>query len=372
MAGDYEIWLTNDLGMRLMSLDDILWFNASRIASGIGFFEGGFKANFDTDLIKPDFMVQLWRAPQGGRLSLWRPFFIRKWRFETVGGEERLKVAGPCINALMRRRIVAAFSGSAQAEKTDYADDMMKQIVTESIADGVAPTPTAGTRVWADLSVAADVGAGPTLTKAFAFDRLLLPSGGGVLANIAKASREAGTEVFFDIVPDVISSNSITFQFRTYVGQPGMDVSDRVVFDQKRGNLADPFLEYDHSEEVNYVYAGGQDQGSARDVQQVYDSARYGASQWGRCEGFADARNQTGDGVREAGRAMLEEGRPRRRLGGNPVDTRGTRFGRDWDFGYKVRARYRGQEFDAIVRAVTISVDGKGKETVQTRLDWEG
>jgi len=54
------------------------------------------------------------------------------------------------------------------------------------------------------------------------------------------------------------------------------------------------------------------------------------------------------------------------------LDTRGTRFGRDWDFGYKVRAKYRGQEFDAIVRAVTISVDENSKEDIQARLEYEG
>ena len=54
-----------------------------------------------------------------------------------------------------------------------------------------------------------------------------------------------------------------------------------------------------------------------------------------------------------------------------PLDTRGTRFGRDWNFGDKVVARYRGFEFDAIIRAVTISVNGQGEETVQARLEWE-
>jgi hypothetical protein len=297
---------------------------------------------------------------------------IRKWRYETVGGEETLRVGGPCVNDLLRRRIVAAYAGSAEAGKSDAADDMMKQVVTESMADGVDPTPSAGTRVWADLSVAADLGLGPSLTKAFAFRRLLESSGAGVLPDIAKAAREAGTEVWFDVVPDVVTSNSINFQFRTYTGQPGMDVSDRVVFDQERGNLESAFLEYDHCQEVNYVYAAGQGQGAARNVQQAYSSTRFGSSQWNRCEGFADARNQTpNSGVREAGRALLREGRPRRRFGGTPLDTRGTRFGRDWDHGYKVRARYRGREFDSIVRAVVVSVNERGEEKIQARLDWE-
>jgi hypothetical protein len=250
---------------------------------------------------------------------------------------------------------------------------MMKTVITNAIANGTNPSPTAGTRVWPDLTVAADLGLGPILTQSFAWGALLTSSGLGILPQIAKAAREAGTEVFFDVVPDVVSSTAITFQFRTYTGQPGMDVSDRVVFDQERGNLEDPFLEYDYSEEANYVYAGGQGEGAARNVQQVYDAARYGASAWGRCEGFADARNEsTDDGVIAAGNSFLESGRPVRRFGGTPVDTRGTRFGTDWDVGYRARARYLGQEFDAIIRAVSLGMDGEGQETVQARLEYEG
>jgi hypothetical protein len=316
-------------------------------------------------------MIQIWRQPTGGRLKLWRVYFLRRWIFETLGSDDIVTIAGPDVNDLLRRRIVAAYSGSAQASKTDYADDMMKEIVTESIADGVAPTPTAGTRVWSDLSITSDVSLGPTITKSFPFKQLLNKSGQGVLPALAKAAKEAGTEVFFDIVSDVISSNSISFKFVTAINQPGQDVSDQVVFSQDSGNLRDPSLEYDYTEEANYVYAGGQNEGANRNVQQVYDSDRYSASQWARCEGFADARDQTtNNGVREAGRDELNNGRPRIRFRGSPIDTAGTRFGIDWDYGYKVQAKYVNIQFDSIVRAASLSVVD-GEETIETRLDFE-
>jgi hypothetical protein len=372
VAGSYELWLTDDRGVRIAQLDNILWFSATRHISRTATFVGGLPTSFDTNLLQPDRMIQVWRAPEGGRLSLWRAYFVRKWRFETRGAQQTLTVTGVGPNDLLRRRIVAAFSASAQAAKTDFADDMMKEIVTEALADGVVPVPTAGTRVWADLSVAADLSNGPTLTKAFPFDRLLLPSGGGAIASIAKASREAGTEVFFDIVTNTVSSSSITFQFRTYTGQPGQDVSDRVVFDQERGNLQNPFLEFDYTQEANYIYGAGQGIGAARAIQQVSDAARYNASQWNRCEEFADARNQAAaNGVREAARAVLEAGRPRRRFGGTPISTAGTRFGVDWNFGDRVTARYRGQEFIMIIRTVAVSVDDRGRERIDSRLDFE-
>lgn len=284
-----------------------------------------------------------------------------------------VSMAGPDINDLLRRRIVAAYAGSSQASKAGNADNLMKAVVRESILDSAAPVPTAGTRVWSNLSVAADVSLGPSITKSFPWDKLLTTSNQGVLAQLAMAAREAGTEVFFDIVPNVVAANSITFQFQTFTGQPGQDVSSRVTFDQQSGNMDDPSLEYDYSEEENYIYAAGQGEGRNRNVQQVYDSARYNQSIWGRIEGFADARNQSSDnGVREAGRAKLNEGRPRIRFAAKPVDTAGTRFGVDWDFGFRVGARYLNRQFESIIRAVTIAVDENGQESVQTRLDFEG
>lgn len=205
----------------------------------------------------------------------------------------------------------------------------MKEVVTESIADGVAPLPAAGTtRVWDNLSIAVGTSSGPSISKSFPFDKLMTSSGQGVLPTLQKAAREAGTEVWFDIVPDVVSSNSISFLFQTYINQPGQDVSDRVVFDLNQGNLKNPSLVYDYSEEENYIYSAGQGEQADRNVQQVYDATRYGQSIWGRIEGFADARNQTSDnGVREAGRAQLEEGRPKINFTCELIDTEGTRFG---------------------------------------------
>lgn len=371
-VSSHELWLTTDRGVRIVQLSTATTFQASRVVNGIGWFATKMPLSFDIDLIQLDRMIQLWRQPSGGSMYLWNVYFLRKWVFATEGSKEVVTLEGPDVNDLLRRRIVAAFAASAQATKTDFADDMMKEVVTQSIADGVAPTPTAGTRVWSNLSVQADRGLGPTITKSFPFDKLLSGSNSGVLSVLAKAAREAGTEVFFSIAPNAITGSSITFQFRTTINQPGQDVTSRVVFDQQRGNMRDPVLEYDYSEEENYVYAAGQGDRADRNIQQVYDTARYSASIWNRCEGFADARNQTSDnGVREAGRAGLEEGKPRIRFTAVPVDTAGTRFGVDWDFGDKVRSRYKNVEFDTIIRAVAIAVENK-RETVQARLDFEG
>lgn len=367
----YEIWLTNDAGLQLAPLNTFTRLEASRVVNGIGNFSIYMPLSFDPSLIAPDRMVQIWRRPTGGTKSLWRVYFIRKWRFSTQGSKQIIQLAGPDTNDLLRRRIVAAYAGSTQASKTDYADDMLKEVVTESIADGVDPTPDAGTRVWSNLSITADTSLGPSISREFAWSNLLTTANAGALNVIAKAARAAGTEVFFDVVPDVVSTTSITFKFVTTINQPGADVSDKVTFDQSRGNMKEPFLEYDFTEEENYVYAGGQGEGALRNVQQVYDADRYNVSIYGRCEGFADARQQASDdGVTDVANTALDDGRPRIRFGAQPVDTAGTRFGIDWNFGDKVQAKYLNQQFYCIIRGAALSVDDSG-EDISTRLDYE-
>ena len=359
----YEVWLTTDTGKRLALLDGVLWMQATRVANAIGRLNLGVRPSFDTTWLKRDRLVQVWRRPEGGPLSLWRAYFLRGWRFETQGSVERLTLNGADANDLLRRRVVAYAAGTSQGKKTaTEADDLMKEVVDENMVScGTAA------RNWSLLSVQMDLTLGPQLNKAVAWRTLQ-----NVLKDLNKASRAAGTEVFYDVVAATVESDSISFQFRTKTGQPGQDLTDRgALFSEARRNLVDPYYDIDYGAEVNYVYGLGQGEGSDRNTQEVSDTDRINASTWNRCEAIADARNEdTDNGVREAARAALIEGRPIRRAGGKVLDTQAARFGLDWQWGDKVTFRYR-DEFDCIIRAVTLSLDGNGTETIQARLDYE-
>ena len=371
-GGEYEVWFTTDEGVRLLPLQPT-YFNAARQVNRVGYFTMGLPITFDISMLKRDYMIQVWRQPSGGRLGLWRVYFLRGWRMEHVGSQERLTIWGPDSNDLLRRRIVAYYAGETESTFTSTeADDLMKDLVTDALTDS-NPAADAGERDFdGDLTVAGDLTDGPQLDKGCAWKPLLTDAGGGVLPALADASKVAGTSVFFDVVADSVSPTSITFQFRTYTTQPGQDVTSKVVFSQEDKNLLDPYLEYDYGDELTYVYAGGQGEEDEREIQQVYDADRYGASKWNRCEGFADARDQeAANAVREAGRAKLNEHRGIVRAGGVPVDTAGTRFGLHWNHGDLVRMRYRNQEFDAIVRATVLRMNQQGSETIDARVDYE-
>lgn len=368
MAGSFEFILTDDGGATIADLSTGLGISASKVINGIGEFTWIAPPSFDRSIVKPDQMLQIWYEPFGGIRRLWNTYFLRRFHYPSKGFD----FGGPDINGLLWRRIVAAYTNSAQAKKTAMpGDDMMKEVVRESMLDNANPTPDFGTRVWADLTVQADNSLGPTISKSFPFDKLLTFDGGGVLPILARASAEAGTKVFFAIQPNIVGQNSINFEFRTFINYPGSDVSSTVTFDEASGSLLNPDLTIDHSREENYIYATGQGTETNRDVQQVWDATRIGQSRWGRSEGEADSRNDDNpDAVIASGYSKLFEGRPKIAFTAKAGDTEGTAFVKHWDVGDLVSVKHELIEFSSIIRGVTISVDNKGHQTIDARLDY--
>ena len=373
MNADYEVWICTPEGRRLALLDELFAFTASRVQGEIGRFNGIAPATFDPSYVRRDGVIQV-----NYRGRLWRTYFIRRWRWERREGERVFQFLDcPGCNEILARRIVATYAGSAQSEMTDFADDMMKQVVRNSESDVTLPTPDAGTRDFAQFSVDQDWSLGPTLTLGFAWRQLLTPSGAGVMSSIAKAAREAGTPVFWDVVP-IPSANSIDYRFRTYLDQLGADVRDRFTFDEASGSLTDGYYEEDWTLEENYVYGGGKGPGPARTIVQRYNSVRYGASIWGRREGFLDAANTSDDALGDATNAYLQEHDSVIRAGGRPLDTDQIQFGRDWTFGDRVKVRVqKGEgyrefaEFDAVVNVAAIGVQENGDEVREVRFSYE-
>lgn len=373
MNEDYAVWLCTPGGKRLLFLDDLFAFTASRVLGGIGRFNGVTTATFDPAFIQRDNVIQV-----NYRGRLWRTYFLRRWRWERQKGARVLLFKDcPCCNELLMRRIVAAYEGSAQGEMTDFADDMLKQVVTDSQSDLTLPTPDAGTRTWSQLSIDSQWGKGPALTLSFAGERLLLPSGSGALAQIVEAAREAKKPVFFDIVP-VLYPNKIEYVFRTYLDQIGADLRDRFTFGEALDTLADGYYEEDWTEEINYVYGGGEGAGASRTIVQKYDGDRYGASIWARREGFLDAPGVSDTALPDATNVYLQAHDGIIRAGGIPLDTDKIQFGRDWYFGDRVKVRVEKsegfgafEEFDATVTVGAIGIQEDGSEIREIRFSYE-
>ena len=372
MTTKHEIWLTTDTGARLDILDEAESFEWSRVINGIGRCRVTLTGDFDLSLLSPDNRIEIWREPSSGaKLRLEDIYFIRRIVPTTnQDGLQRITVRAMSPTELLLRRIIAFAAGSSQSAKTDNVDDMMKEIVRENLGASAGNDAFGASRSFdaTFFSVQADATLGPSITKNFSWRNVLI-----VLQDLSDVAREAGTEIYFAIVP----TSTTTFEFQTFANQPGQDRrfpdgNIPIVFSLDRGNIVDPVLEDDFEDEVDYVYGGGQGEGAARDIQEVRDLDRINKSTWNRREAFRDARHEsTAAGTSDEAEARLTEGIPKRRFSCFLLSTENARYGKDWDFGDRVTVEYLKNQFDGLIRAVNVSVDQDGRETVEGRLEIE-
>jgi hypothetical protein len=369
-----EIWLCDPAGVRISCLDYATEFEYALVCNDRAPFRLKLPARFDRNLIRLDSIVEIWRGHEPGTLRLDYCGFVRSWTLSDDVGSDFTEIRGYSLLDLLRRRVVAYAAASAQAAMTDQADDMIKAIVKDNLgSDAIAARDL--TSVGGGVTLQADLADGQSITKAFSHKNVL-----EICQEIADASRQAGTEVYFDLVPTVTNTGTggLAFVLQTFTDQRGADRtadSDAPVYvGTAWGNLQNGSLEYDYSDEINYAYVLGQGEEASRETAEVSDSGRMGMSIWNRCEGAKDARNvQLGQAAQLTGdgNTFLEENRPVFRFGGDVVETPAFRYGRDWFHGDRVTAEYGGKQMDAMIRTVTVGRGSDGQETITARLEVE-
>ncbi len=360
----HEVWLTTPAGVKIALLDTHMGFRYTRAVNLAGAFKLPLGGVFDDSLLAIDQRVQVWRQPTGGALYLDFQGFIRDIRRSDDKNDRRTTtILGGDMNYLLSSRIVAYAAGSAEASKSNQADDMMKDIVRENLGGSAVATRDL---TGQGFSVQADTTDAPSITKAFSYRNVLT-----VLQELADASYQEGTHLYFGIA----STSDTDIEFRTKIDQWGADRSwpdgaNPVIVSQEMSNLQGPLLEFDHFDEINFVYSGGQGEEEGRNVREVEDTTRQGISIWNRREGFRDARDRETDaGVDDAGEALLNKRRPALRFNGILMDTKGTQYGLNWQFGDRVTIQYAGFTYDALVNKVEVIVDGNGLENIRGRLE---
>jgi len=162
--------------------------------------------------------------------------------------------------------------------------------------------------------------------------------------------------------------------YQLYPFQP-RDLTASVMFSQKLGNLAG-FTYSIEAPEANYVFVGGDGEGTARTYKERFDGDSI--ARWGRIEGELVDRPGTTDTTQleQAGDEALVDKQEKVSLSITPIDTDKLKFGRDYYLGDTVTVQIEGDTPDGriqeVIREVKISLTPDGPNVVTAGIGTPG
>ena len=279
-------------------------------------------------------------------------YFLRNIRYFRDGTKDMIYLKAYDANYILDGREVEYNAGSAQASKTGVACDVMKAVIRENFT---AATDTTRNLSASYFTVDGDDGFGATVTKAFSRQYVY-----STIQNLCNQSREAGTWVTFDVV----YSGSLPLVFKTYKDQRGSDITDQLLLSDEAGNIANPDLDFDWTGEYTACYVAGKGEESTRKVGSATNAERLNESIWSRREYITENFQLAVEASLDAeAAAYLDKFSPRVVFTGEIVETEGTQYGINWNYGDKVRSKYLGYEFDCRVLGYSIEYKNDGGKT---------
>lgn len=255
--------------------------------------------------------------------SLWlvrRRTRVIRGRTTTTG----LLVVDP--NHLLKRRIIAYASESAQALKTGVASALMVDFVRQQFTTATDTTRNA------PLTVPDSVAGGSSQSVAAAHDTLL-----DVLNKIAAAELLRGLWLGFGIAPsnlDGLGIDGLGLTFTVSADQTGVDRRGELSLSSAAGSLQQLTIEDDWSDEATRVYVGGAGQKAARLVATETRDDVANLGPYGLIEDWIDATNiSTMTYLQTKAEAELQERVARTRYKAPIAFGADLRWGRDLGFG---------------------------------------
>ncbi len=364
-----EIYMCDPFGVRFACLDYVTELSYTRIAKGI--------APFYLKLPDPKYwwgnnrLDNIIEICRNGKMDYCG--FLRGWNYAIEDGIRYCELVGMAPKYLMEGRQVAHYTGAAEADITDFADDMIKTIAYNEMGAGASASRSL-TSVGGGFTIEQDNSLAPSISKSFAHKNLL-----DICDEIAAASEQAGTKLYFDIVPITpsITTGQIAFQLRTWIDHRGDDRSQTssspIFIGTDWGNLENASFEQNYTSEVNSVTAMGRGSGASQEVVTVTSTARAGRSIWNLREGTVNTDAEYGDTAHLTGDAntYLDENKPKMKMRGDIVENPYFRYGRDFNFGDLVTIAEWNQYVDAAIDKVQVSVDPSGQQTITAQFEAE-
>ncbi len=312
---------------------------------------------YDANHFLVDDRLEVMMSVEGGSfvLDMDSVWFIRLMRFKIdENNKEFIHILAYDATQLLNRRIVAYPSGTAYSGKLDKADDMIKAIARENFGTLASDT---NRDISEYMSIDPDYSLCPEIEKSFAW-RKVLP----LLQEIADDSNTNGTYLSFDIVYDTDSK----VRLKTYVGcrgvNRGLSSGNPLVVSIDNGVLSYASVTFDHTEEFNFIYAGGRGEGVNRILATAYDNARINMSPYNRVEDWVDSSNDDNENTPESeANSRLKECAPKISINGHMQQTPSKLYNIDFGYGDIIVAKYKNFMFDVHLDTINVIIDSNGK-----------
>ena len=255
-------------------------------------------------------------------------------------GVDTTTILGPDLMMFLATRVAVTdpagppYSTFEHDVRTGAAGDIIKEYVTYN-----AGPLAAATRRWSPLAVAAANGIGETITGRARFDNLL--------ALCQKLALDGGDIQFH-------------FSGTTFDCKVLTDKTSSIIFSRDLENILNVSRRVE-APQTNYIYAGGQGEGVAREFFEVQDSQS--VLDFGRIEEFYDYRQATGEELYTASLGRLEEKKSKTAIEVKTVNTPSIQYGRDYEIGDIVKVIVNEDEtYDHPVREVKVDLTSTGEQ----------
>jgi len=335
--------------------------------------------NFPVTGLPRNMRILIWRERDGHTTLAGKTIWVTR-RLQQDLEKGLITFMAKDANILIDNRVVAYTPYTTEADKTTeefewefgagtlppVSDDMIKEFVNENMGNAPIIDPDRNLVSSGRLTIEADQSLGVFVEKTASFQNLL-----STIQDVANQSKDAGTPIFFDMVPNPIDG---TFLFRTWVNFRGRDrgsTSDNpLVFSQDLENLTKPTLEFDYVPEYNFLYFTGIGSGAGLWVEEYENIASTRNDPYGRREFVREDTNRDNEDnqMDNIARGWLEGATAKLTLRAEVVDTPLARYGVDYDFGDIVSAQVGGYKFDCFVTAVSANFKD-GEEKISIKLE---
>lgn len=375
MSASYEFWLTDDYGRKIAYLDKYSFASYSRTTQGFGTIQFGtpYDEYFQKvpDIFKPDWRIDVWRSPEENfPMRREGSFLLRKFSIyqRAEDGLRIISLFGRSPLDILRRGGVYLADVSVTEpyfKKTDFADDMMKEVIDEAINIYAAFDPPTG-----EFFVDGPASLGPVISMDLK-NMTLLEAFKEIKADTftRNSISPSDRKIYFDVVEgETLSNGGFGYIFKTYADLRGADrTGSGLIFSPENGNLASPKYSEDYLDDVTAVSIAYPTPGSADTF--FYDE-RY-LSRWNTIWNFREVGPS--DNGENVANIIYDRNRGIKEMNCVFLNTPGgvnqprSLYGVDWDMGDLVRAQFANKSVDAEVKIIYVAVDQDGKETITGR-----